>query len=216
MEENNILNKKVNLTKKTKIVIGIVIGIILIGAITIYCILPPSVDSTFKKALEIQNTGGTEEAIPFIFETYGINSENGIADDSLFPKLRKDRAITVMEKVTKEIISQLEGSLNEFENIAGTSFENFSKIKIDNVEISKKNYSSEFVDLNITIKNDSDVDINYIKVNIYLLDNDGKTVKSDWTNDSACIKPGAQQIISKMLKNDGTWSKVQCEIVEVR
>lgn len=72
--------------------------------------------------------------------------------------------------------------------------------------------SSSYREVHIIVKNDSKRDINYVKVNLYFYDTDGKIIKSDWTSDSSCIKPGATQQIDKMV-NKG-WNTFKAELAE--
>ena len=75
----------------------------------------------------------------------------------------------------------------------------------------KSTYSSDYRDINITVQNNGTDNINYVKINLFFKDDSGNIIKSEWTNDSSCIKPNATQVITKMVKQDG-WYSVNAEI----
>lgn len=84
-------------------------------------------------------------------------------------------------------------------------------VKITDVDVK---YKSGYYYVTTTILNNTNRNIDYVKINLYYKDEDGNIIKSEWTNDSATIKPGASQKIEKMTKDDG-WTTVSCEIDEV-
>lgn len=84
------------------------------------------------------------------------------------------------------------------------------------VSIDFSNYSSGYVDVNVKVLNQSGRDIEYVKLNLYYHDEEDNIFRSDWTNDSAIIKDGAMQIISKMTKNDFKSVSVEVEKISAR
>ena len=73
--------------------------------------------------------------------------------------------------------------------------------------------SSDYKNINITVQNNGTTNINYVKINLFFENSRGSIVKSEWTNDSSCIKPSATQVITKMVKSEG-WDSVSSEIGE--
>lgn len=64
-----------------------------------------------------------------------------------------------------------------------------------------KNLSfSDYRDINITIKNNGNENINYVKINLYFKDKNGNVIKSDWANDDSCIKSNSRQTITDTVK----------------
>lgn len=120
------------------------------------------------------------------------------------------------DKKRKEVV---EMALNDINNSimasTGGTAEDINNVEIENVSIERKSYSSDYVDIETTIKNNSNKSIRYIKINLHFKDSKGNIVKSEWTNDSATIKQGANQIVSKMTLKDG-WTSVSAEIDEVK
>lgn len=86
-----------------------------------------------------------------------------------------------------------------------------SKPKITKVKVVNRSYSSDYVDVNVTIQNNGTNSLNYVKINLYYMDKDGNTVKSEWTNDNSEILPNAMQTLTKMTEIDG-WSQVRAEV----
>lgn len=83
-------------------------------------------------------------------------------------------------------------------------------IKITEVTIS--NNSGNYVDVNVTVLNQSGKEINYVKIDLFYYDENGNEFRSDWTNDSSTIRDGATQIITKMTKDD--FDRVSAKIDE--
>lgn len=92
---------------------------------------------------------------------------------------------------------------------------NESKPEITNVEVVKKKYSSDYVDVNITIQNNGTESLSYVKINLYYTDESGNTIKSEWTNDDSNIQPNATQTLTKMTEKDG-WKQVRAEVSDWR
>lgn len=88
-------------------------------------------------------------------------------------------------------------------------------VKIEEVKIDKNKYSG-FNEIQITIKNEGQKDVKYVKVNLFFKDENGNIIYSDWTNDNAIIKPGATQVLSKMVEKNSDWQKVYAEIESVK
>ena len=70
-------------------------------------------------------------------------------------------------------------------------------------------------EISISVKNDSDRDIRYIKVNLFEKDKNGKTIKSDWANDNSIIKVGARQKIKTYFDFSSSESTLEVELDEV-
>lgn len=70
-------------------------------------------------------------------------------------------------------------------------------------------------DVSIIVKNNTDKDITYVKINLFEK-KDGKTVNSDWTNSIAVIKPGAEQKITTYFDFRESGSEIEIEFEEVK
>lgn len=128
----------------------------------------------------------------------------------LFAALEKKRGLEVVEMAINDLNMQSMA-------INGGTVEDMKNVKIEKVEVNSKSYSysSKYTDVNTTIKNNSTKTISYIKINLYFEDEKGDIIKSEWTNDSSNIKPGASQTISKMTEKKD-WEYVKAEIDEVK
>ena len=73
------------------------------------------------------------------------------------------------------------------------------KIKLS-ISPSSISVAKDYEDAVIYVQNNSNKDISYIRVDIFIKDKNGKIVQSDWTNDSSTIKSGASQNIKKHCK----------------
>lgn len=73
----------------------------------------------------------------------------------------------------------------------------------EQVEIVNKNLSirssGNYYDCEVTVKNNSDKTLTYIKVNIYLRDANRNIIYSDWTNWSGSLPPGGSTVLDTML-----------------
>ena len=171
------------------------IGIIIVLGVVIMAQYPASTKKVFEEYKETYDVA--------VFEKYYDGK-------GLFGKLEKKRGLEVAEMAIDYLNNNMIAA-------TGGSFEDLKNVKIEKVEISSLNYSyrSKYTDVNTTIKNNSDKNIQYIKINLYFKDGNGDIVKSEWTNDSSTIKPGASQTISKMTNKEG-WEVVSAEIDEVK
>ena len=72
----------------------------------------------------------------------------------------------------------------------------------DQIEIVSQNLttrSRNYFDYEVTVRNNSDQEVSYIKVNIYLKDADENIIQSDWTNWSGSLPPDASTTLDTML-----------------
>lgn len=72
-----------------------------------------------------------------------------------------------------------------------------------------------YYDYEAQIKNNSNKTVTYIKVNIYLYDEDGNMVNTEWTNWSGSLPPEGSTYIDTMIKDTGNIEKFKTEIAEV-
>ena len=70
-------------------------------------------------------------------------------------------------------------------------------------------------EISVSVKNDSDRDIRYIRVNLFEKDKNGKTIKSDYANDISVIKVGARQKIKTYFDFSSSESTLEVELDEV-
>lgn len=192
--------KSILKNKKISIPILIICCLAIITGIAYSIIKPPSTKAVFEK---IKNYD-SKEAINYLDKVYPLNGKIF----GLFKEKNKKSKEAVLLMMIKNIN-------DEFKKETGMSMADYNAVKITNVEIKNKSYSSDYVDINVTVNNGGKTPINYIKINLYYKDKNGNIIKSDWTNDSSVIQPGASQVITNMTKSDG-WHTVQAEIAEIR
>lgn len=75
--------------------------------------------------------------------------------------------------------------------------------------------AKDYEDAVIYVQNNSNKDISYIRVDIFIKDKNGKIVQSDWTNDSSTIKSGASQKIKKTLQDVRSGNTVEVKLNKV-
>lgn len=73
------------------------------------------------------------------------------------------------------------------------------QIEIVSQDLTLKN-TGNYYDYTVTVKNNSDQTVNYIKVNIYLQDKDKNIIQSEWTNWSGNLPAGASTNLAKMIE----------------
>ena len=88
------------------------------------------------------------------------------------------------------------------------------KIKLS-ISPSSISVAKDYEDAVIYVQNNSNKDISYIRVDIFIKDKNGKIVQSDWTNDSSTIKSGASQKIKKTLQNVRSGNTVEVKLNKV-
>ena len=72
------------------------------------------------------------------------------------------------------------------------------QIEIVDQDLSTRS-SGNYFDYTVTVKNNSDETLRYIKVNIYLKDADENIIYSDWTNWSGSLPPGGSTVLDTMI-----------------
>ena len=196
-------------TTKGKVVCGI--GVITLLVPTVMYLSVPSVESAYNEFDAAIKSGDSEKAASQLIETYD--------GKGLFGKLEDKRRYEVLTTYQENLLDEITKLNSQMEAETGGSFADHNKVKISSVKIWKKSYSDRYGYANVitTITNNSSKSIRYIKINLYYKDKNGKIVKSEWTNDSSTIKPGASQPIVKMTKNiDWERVSVEAEIDEIR
>lgn len=88
------------------------------------------------------------------------------------------------------------------------------KIKLS-ISPSSISVAKDYEDAVIYVQNNSNKDISYIRVDIFIKDKNGKIVQSDWTNDSSTIKSGASQKIKKTLQDVRSGNTVEVKLNKV-
>ena len=73
------------------------------------------------------------------------------------------------------------------------------QIEIVSQDLTLKN-TGNYYDYTVTVKNNSNQTVNYIKVNIYLQDKDKNIIQSEWTNWSGNLPAGASTNLAKMIE----------------
>lgn len=178
------------ITTKGK-VISLFTFIITLMLIYIASQYPPSVKSVYQEYLKT----GDQEIISTRYDGEGM-----------FGELEAERAIEVLQMVIDDIN-------NDFVSSTGGTVDDYTNVVIEKVSFSYKAYSN-YNDAVVVVKNNSEKDITYIKINLYFKDDNGNIIGSDWTNDDSIIKPGAKQEITKMISND--IKNFSAEIADIR
>ena len=88
------------------------------------------------------------------------------------------------------------------------------KIKLS-ISPSSISVAKDYEDAVIYVQNNSNKDISYIRVDIFIKDKNGKIIQSDWTNDSSTIKSGASQKIKKTLQDVRSGNTVEVKLNKV-
>lgn len=88
------------------------------------------------------------------------------------------------------------------------------KIKLS-ISPSSISVAKDYEDAVIYVQNNSNKDISYIRVDIFIKDKNGNIVQSDWTNDSSTIKSGASQKIKKTLQDVRSGNTVEVKLNKV-
>lgn len=197
-EESKIIESKV-IKKKNKLFITFLI-VCCLGLVTYFSIKPPSIEETYTKVKDFE----TEKLTVYLEEVYPA--------DGGFLGLFEEENLNSRIEVINLLIADIE---DDFKSNYGGSMSDYNSVKISKVEIEKPKYNSDYVDVNVTVTNEGESSISYIKINLYFKDESGQIVKSDWTNDNSVIKPGASQIISNMTEKGG-WKSVSAEIADIR
>lgn len=96
-----------------------------------------------------------------------------------------------------------------------SSDDEMKNILIESVEVKPISYTNDYVNVVVTIKNNSQKNIRFIGINLYFYDSDNNIIFSDYTNDNSVIRPGANQILDKMIENNG-WVIAEAEIDKAR
>jgi len=163
--------------------------------------MPPSPDKVFGQVKDNK-------------EVKNLNSylEDIYPSDGGFLGLFKEKNKEYKNKVVAMLLQHVE---SEFQSKYGMSMTDYEAVKITKVDIKKRNYQSDYVDINVTINNGGKTSIGYIKISLYYKDSNNNIIRSEWTNDSSVIQAGASQVITKMTKSDG-WEKVSAEIEEIK
>lgn len=188
-----------NLSKKKKILISVLSIVILIGCIIIW-------NSYKNYQYETgYNLSYEDKKINLDIEL-SIGNYNKAKQLSSAYKIHTDDIDKIIQ-----IYKEHKDGKNNFASLSDV--ENYlSKQNCIVTDSYSTDISSLYREVHITVKNNSKSDINYVKVNLYFYDSNGKIVKSDWTNDSSCIKPGATQRLEKMV-NKG-WATFKTEVAE--
>ncbi len=180
--------------------ISILISIIAIMVISYLLIKPPIADTVYQKIKDYDS----EDSIAHLNEVYP--EDGGFL--GLFEEKNKKNKIEVIGLLIEDIDKNIERQF-------GGSISDYNSVSISKVEIKDRRYNSDYVDIDITVNNDGEKSVRYIKINLFFKDTSGEIIKSNWTNDNAIIKPGASQVITKMVKQDG-WRSVSAEIADIK
>lgn len=177
-------------------------SLIIVMGVSYFMLKPPPTDKIYNVVKELEpdkRSDYLDSVYPDEGKLIGLFKETNINNK----KIVKDLIFEDTLKEAEELLELLE-AINK-EKI---------DVKIEKLDIDYRGSRSDYVDLKIKVRNDSQKTITYLKVNIFLKDKNGNIVSSDWTNDSSSIKPGATQTLTKMVKSDG-WHSFSAEIEKV-
>lgn len=208
-------NKKIFYKKNLFIYLTVFTIIVTLGIFTYYNYASPSVKSVYNEVVKLIDEEKYSEVNSYIESKY---SKSSIFENLNQKKQEEVHELykTYLEKVFYEktgITFEKYLELQKEEKAKEDAKKNVYVSKIDCVQTSS---SGKYLDVNTTIKNDSNQTIRYIKLNLYFKDENGNIVKSDWTNDNSLILPNASQVVRKMATWSGEWSHVTAEIDEIK
>lgn len=194
------LKKITQNNKKKTIIIGVVIFILC--GLLVYKTIPFTKDQKINRINSAIAQYDYQKAYKLNDKYFGSSKNE---DDKNAFKINK-LSIDLCESTKKGSVSEATDYVSQLEE---------SKPDIINVEVANQKYSSDYVDVNVTVQNNGKDSLNYVKINLYYIDKDGNTIKSEWTNDNSNIQPNATQILTKMTKKDG-WKQVRAEVSDWR
>jgi hypothetical protein len=200
-----VISRIMSISTIGKIILGVLLSLLIIVGVGYKIIEPPSPEKVFKdfKTIESVTNMTTDQITNMLNKTYP--TEGG------FLGLFKERNRQYKSKVLSLMMVDIS---NQIQQVTGRSISDYNAVKIAHVDIKNESYSSDYVDINITVENGGKIPVSYIKINLYYRDDNDKIIRSDWTNDDSVIQPGASQVITKMTENDG-WKSVHAEIAEI-
>lgn len=167
------------------------------------------------------------------YKNGGLIDDNYISDtynpqEYEYKELLKEKGLDI-EEIEKEMMDKgfCQVSTKKIRNNSTTNSTNSSNntnTTLDNPEdkislsISPSKFSmhEKYADTTVYVHNNSNKDIAYIEVDIFIKDKNGKIVKSDWTNDSSTIKSDASQQIDTTLKDVYDGYTVDVKLRKVR
>lgn len=183
--------KEIIRLNRKKIIVGGLVLVLATGGVVVSTQIPPSAEEMLQTYIEMEEYK----------EGYGSYYLSQFSSKGIFGKIKRKR----LDEMTLLLESNLQ--VREEEGDA---------LRIDIVEINSRGLNSNYRDIDITFTNTGSRDLEYVKFNIFYKDSQGNIVKSEWTNDSATVKPGASQVVSKMTEKSSTWDNVSVELAEVR
>lgn len=200
MGVKSIMNIREKFKGKKNIILGVLLSLIVVLGVGYKIIEPPAREKVLEKIKDYD----ANEAAEYLDKVYP--NDGGFL--GMFKEKNSEYKRDVLFLLVDNMTRKLESSL-------GRSIEDYKAVKISKVDIEKPDYDSDYLDINVTVENGGETPVNYIKINLFFMDESDNIIKSDWTNDNAIIKPGASQVISAMTENDG-WHSVQAEIAEIK
>lgn len=184
----------INVNKKKIVVISVVI--LMLGGLLIYKTVPFTDEQKNSRINSAIAKYDYQKAYELNDKYFGksINDKNMYKVNVL--------SIDLCESTNKGSIADATKYVEQLEE---------SKPKIIKVKVTKQSYSSDYVDVDVTLQNNGTSSLNYVKINLYYMDKDGNTIKSEWTNDNSEILPNAMQTLTKMTQKEG-WTQVRAEV----
>lgn len=124
-----------------------------------------------------------------------------------------------IEEIKDEMISLglLVNPVSQTKNDTKSQTKTKTESAESHISVSVSGATSHFAqseEISVNVYNNSDYDIEYIRINLYEKYN-GKIVSSDWTNDSSIIKAGAKQVISTYYDFSYADSELEAEVDDV-
>lgn len=176
-EENK--NNQVSQKSHKKIIIGVIVLVIVLSVIGV--VLSQTVfltdEQKDERIAEIYINEGFDAAIDAIVKYYGSSSDKAISWGLLLMDLEEEDEEDLTEQI--EIVEQ---NLTERDSGHLAWYED-----------------PDYYDYEVTVKNNSDETLSYIRVDIYLKDANQNIIYSDWTNWSGSLPPGASTVLDTMI-----------------
>lgn len=197
----SIKTKFTGLPKKKKIIISTVSGLLLITTIGTFMYARNTYGFTMT---EKQKDSKIEEVLKGKDYSKASQINQRYYSSNSAKKDIYDKTINLCKETNTS-------SLEEAGDYIAQEQKNMPKI----IDIDLKptySFSYDYVDVKLTVKNEGNKDIKYIRINIYFLDKNNKIVHSEWTNSDDIILQGSTQVVTKMVKWDTNWKDIKYEV----
>lgn len=128
----------------------------------------------------------------------------------------QDRKDKQLKENLNNVVDNYKKEAKDTNDTLDEQLADLDKYRLIITDTKETNYSGGYHDIEITVKNVSSENINYVKIGLDFMNENGDIIQSDWTNDNSVIKPKSQQTISKKVSDKIKYKTVKPEIQEVK